>query len=118
MTEYLLLYYAEEDFEDMREHIEAQGRLLYGLVHARYILTTRGLAKMVRVNPSPLLFHHLCPTSNELYRTFGLHFPAPALPPPTRLNLDFYSLRPPRGLSTGRYRTTQNNWRSIHHSKW
>ncbi|KDN53030.1 hypothetical protein K437DRAFT_253684 [Tilletiaria anomala UBC 951] len=37
----------DEAYEDAREHIEAQGRLLYGLVHARYILTTRGLAKMV-----------------------------------------------------------------------
>ncbi len=37
----------DEDFHDVRDHVEAQGRLLYGLVHARYILTTRGLAKMV-----------------------------------------------------------------------
>ena len=38
------------DFEcedDMREQIEKSARHLYGLVHARYIITTRGLAKMV-----------------------------------------------------------------------
>jgi casein kinase II subunit beta len=32
----------------MRETIEKSARHLYGLVHARYIVTTRGLAKMVR----------------------------------------------------------------------
>jgi casein kinase II subunit beta len=31
----------------MRETIEKSARHLYGLVHARYIVTTRGLAKMV-----------------------------------------------------------------------
>ena len=34
--------------DDMREQIEKSARQLYGLVHARYIVTTRGLAKMVR----------------------------------------------------------------------
>lgn len=34
--------------DDMREAIEKSARHLYGLVHARYITTTRGLAKMVR----------------------------------------------------------------------
>lgn len=38
--------------DDMRETIEKSARHLYGLVHARYIVTTRGLAKMVRVPPS------------------------------------------------------------------
>ncbi|KAF1814365.1 hypothetical protein P152DRAFT_456608 [Eremomyces bilateralis CBS 781.70] len=33
--------------DDMRERIEKSARQLYGLVHARYIVTTRGLAKMV-----------------------------------------------------------------------
>jgi len=43
------------DFEcedDMREQIEKSARHLYGLVHARYIITTRGLAKMVVKHPS------------------------------------------------------------------
>ncbi|KAK7511353.1 casein kinase II beta subunit [Phyllosticta citriasiana] len=35
--------------DDMREAIEKSARHLYGLVHARYIVTTRGLAKMVGV---------------------------------------------------------------------
>lgn len=34
--------------DDMRESIEKSARHLYGLVHARYVVTTRGLAKMVR----------------------------------------------------------------------
>jgi casein kinase II subunit beta len=33
--------------DDLREQIEKAARHLYGLVHARYIVTTRGLAKMV-----------------------------------------------------------------------
>lgn len=33
--------------DDMREAIEKSARHLYGLVHARYIVTTRGLGKMV-----------------------------------------------------------------------
>ncbi|KAK4212817.1 casein kinase [Rhypophila decipiens] len=33
--------------DDMREMIEKSARHLYGLVHARYIVTTRGLAKML-----------------------------------------------------------------------
>lgn len=34
--------------DEMRETIEKSARHLYGLVHARFIVTTRGLAKMVR----------------------------------------------------------------------
>ncbi|KDE75382.1 casein kinase II [Aspergillus oryzae 100-8] len=33
--------------DDLREQIEKSARHLYGLVHARYIVTTRGLTKMV-----------------------------------------------------------------------
>lgn len=33
--------------DEMREVIEKSARHLYGLIHARYIVTTRGLAKMV-----------------------------------------------------------------------
>lgn len=33
--------------DELREQIEKSARHLYGLIHARYIVTTRGLAKMV-----------------------------------------------------------------------
>src|SRR3954447_6937502 len=36
--------------DEMRETIEKSARHLYGLVHARYIVTTRGLAKMVCIS--------------------------------------------------------------------
>lgn len=36
----------------MREAIEKSARHLYGLVHARYTVTTRGLAKMVCLHTS------------------------------------------------------------------
>lgn len=39
---------AEDNLDDdAREQIETQARLLYGLIHARFIITTRGLAKML-----------------------------------------------------------------------
>lgn len=37
--------------DDLREQIEKSARHLYGLVHARYIVSTRGLAKMVCFPP-------------------------------------------------------------------
>ena len=39
----------------MREQIEKSARHLYGLVHARYVVTTRGLAKMVRLHTNGAL---------------------------------------------------------------
>jgi len=33
--------------EDVRESIDTSARFLYGLIHARYIITSRGLAKML-----------------------------------------------------------------------
>jgi casein kinase II subunit beta len=33
--------------DDVRESIETSARFLYGLIHARYIVTSRGLGKMV-----------------------------------------------------------------------
>jgi casein kinase II subunit beta len=45
--------------DDMREQIEKSARHLYGLVHARYIVTTRGLQKMVsRRRRLPLFWIH------------------------------------------------------------
>jgi casein kinase II subunit beta len=38
--------------DEMREQIEKSARHLYGLVHARFIVTTRGLQKMAR-DPFP-----------------------------------------------------------------
>jgi len=34
--------------DDVREAVETSARFLYGLIHARYIVTSRGLSKMVR----------------------------------------------------------------------
>lgn len=44
---------ADEDLNDeQREHLESSARHLYGLIHARFIITSRGLSKMVRSPPS------------------------------------------------------------------
>ena len=44
--------------DEQREQIEKSARHLYGLVHARYIVTTRGLAKMVC---NPMFICHITP---------------------------------------------------------
>lgn len=43
--------------DEMREAIEKSARHLYGLVHARYIVTTRGLTKMVRASWLDIRYH-------------------------------------------------------------
>lgn len=57
---YLFDVIADEDDldEDTRESIETSARFLYGLIHARFIVTTRGLAKMVRVVEKNLMAHN------------------------------------------------------------
>lgn len=59
--------------DDMREQIEKSARHLYGLVHARYINSTRGLAKMV----SFIFRTHFDPKSH----------PPPNLPPSPQVRL-------------------------------
>lgn len=40
----------DDDIQDeSRGNLDVQARLLYGLIHARWIVTARGLTKMVRV---------------------------------------------------------------------
>jgi casein kinase II subunit beta len=53
--------------DDMRDQIEKSARHLYGLVHARYIVTTRGLAKMVCLhNLRPCCKPSICLQSTQL----------------------------------------------------
>lgn len=58
--------------DEMREAIEKSARHLYGLVHARYIVTTRGLAKMVSV---PLKAPHTQKSNSRLLTHFPLSLP-------------------------------------------
>lgn len=37
----------DEIADEFRGSLDIQARLLYGLIHARWIITSRGLAKMV-----------------------------------------------------------------------
>ena len=44
------LWLADDEIHDeLRGTLDVQARLLYGLIHARWIVTARGLAKMVFV---------------------------------------------------------------------
>ena len=56
--------------DETRERIEKSARHLYGLIHARYITTTRGLQKMV--SPPHLSSRH---QSSHLPYTLSLTFP-------------------------------------------
>lgn len=72
----------DENISDSnRDQIETQARILYGLIHARYVVTTRGLAKMVcsdcaidnssLTNSSALILVGVleyCAISNRCYR--------------------------------------------------
>lgn len=63
----------EEIQDDLRGNLDLQARLLYGLIHARWIVTARGLAKMV--------CKLLCPLISSLtYPLALLAFVAPRLP--------------------------------------
>ncbi len=58
----------EEIQEDLRGNLDLQARLLYGLIHARWIVTARGLAKMVR-HPTPDLLVRTAPTPPNPFAT-------------------------------------------------
>jgi L-lysine 2,3-aminomutase len=59
--------------DEMRETIEKSARHLYGLVHARYIVTTRGLSKMVRLAPNRATSSFLRCLLYRCARAIGAH---------------------------------------------
>src|SRR5690349_13899781 len=55
--------------DEMRETIEKSARHLYGLVHARYIVSTRGLAKMACLFPFSRSLFYVQLTTNSCAST-------------------------------------------------
>ena len=45
--------------EEQNELIESAAEMLYGLIHVRYILTSKGLAAMVKLLISPSITNKL-----------------------------------------------------------
>ncbi len=67
--------------DDMREQIEKSARHLYGLVHARYINSTRGLAKMVSLLHEFLLpFLHCLLHYHSKFAQIPTLTPFPSIP--------------------------------------
>lgn len=69
----------DEDLDDdVREMVENSARFLYGLIHARYIVTSRGLSKMVspRIDPSalshPMALMTILPFSLATFDSYAL----------------------------------------------
>ena len=54
-----IIHATDDEIQDeMRSSLDVQARLLYGLIHARWIVTARGLQKMVHLLLPRLLSIH------------------------------------------------------------